>query len=479
MRGGAMFGERRHILLGLLKLSDLVIMTLSVFVSIWYITYEVETSFMDFMSLRVKLVNVMGFVGMLIIWQFLFHNLRLYQSRRMESGFQESKDILKATTLGTAAFMLLGRLFDTSIFASYSAIVFWFTSSALTLGFRAILRFALREIRLKGRNLRNVIIVGSNPKAYEYGDKLESNKELGYRVVGYIDDEIYSPHKGRASLGTVENIATLLASNVVDEVVIALPIKSQYEMIQEIVERAEEQGVIVRYLYPLFNTSIASVRAETFSDSAVLTISSWPYEDWQFAVKRTLDFVLSLIMTIVFAPLLLGAAIAIKMTSPGPVFFAQDRVGFNKRIFKLYKFRTMVTDAEKLQDDLEKKNEMDGPVFKIKDDPRITRVGRWLRNTSVDELPQLFNILKGDMSLVGPRPLPVRDYHGFDKDWHRRRLSVPPGITCIWQITGRNSISFEEWMKLDMQYIDNWKLSLDFKILLMTVPAVLTKRGAA
>lgn len=475
-----MFGERRHVLLGLLKLSDLMIMTLSVFASIWYITYGVETSFMDFLSLRVKLVNVMGFVGMLIIWQLLFHNLQLYASRRMESGLRESGDILKATTLGTAVFMLLGRLFDTNIFASYSAIVFWFTSSALTLSFRAILRYALGIIRLRGRNLRNVIIVGSNPKAYEYGDKLESNRELGYRVVGYIDDETYAPHKGRASLGTVENIAEILASSVVDEVVIALPIKSQYEMIQEIVERAEEQGVIVRYLYPLFNTSIAKARAETFfGSSAVLTISSWPYEDWQFAVKRTLDFVLSLIIIIVFSPLLLGAAIAIKITSPGPVLFAQDRVGFNKRIFKLYKFRTMVTDAERLQDDLEKKNEMDGPVFKIKDDPRITRVGRWLRNTSIDELPQLFNILKGDMSLVGPRPLPVRDYHGFDQDWHRRRLSVPPGITCIWQINGRNKISFEDWMKLDMQYIDNWKLSLDFKILLLTIPAVLTKRGAA
>jgi lipopolysaccharide/colanic/teichoic acid biosynthesis glycosyltransferase len=172
-------------------------------------------------------------------------------------------------------------------------------------------------------------------------------------------------------------------------------------------------------------------------------------------------------------------AVFIKIDSPGPTFFIQERVGLNKRTFRLYKFRTMLRNAEKMQAKLENANEVSGPVFKIKDDPRITRIGKYLRKTSIDELPQLINVLKGDMSLVGPRPLPVRDYNGFDQDWQRRRFSIRPGITCLWQINGRSNVSFEKWMKLDMEYIDKWSLVLDFKILFKTIPAVLRGLGAA
>ena len=167
------------------------------------------------------------------------------------------------------------------------------------------------------------------------------------------------------------------------------------------------------------------------------------------------------------------------ITSPGPVFFVQERVGLNKRRFRLYKFRTMLKDAELKQAELESLNEVEGPVFKIKNDPRITPIGKFLRKMSIDELSQLINVLKGDMSLVGPRPLPVRDYNGFDQDWHRRRFSVRPGITCLWQVDGRSDIPFETWMELDMKYIDNWSLTLDLKILLRTLPAVLRGSGAA
>ena len=177
-------------------------------------------------------------------------------------------------------------------------------------------------------------------------------------------------------------------------------------------------------------------------------------------------------------PLFVLTACLIKLTSAGPVFFIQDRVGLNKRRFRLYKFRTMVADAEEKQAELEDLNEVSGPVFKIKDDPRITSFGNFLRKTSIDELPQLINVLKRDMSLVGPRPLPVLDYNGFDQDWHRRRFSVRPGITCLWQVKGRSSIPFEQWMQLDMEYIDTWSLWLDLKILTKTIPAVLQGSGA-
>ncbi|MCU1315688.1 MAG: hypothetical protein JWN63_1010, partial [Candidatus Acidoferrum typicum] len=165
-------------------------------------------------------------------------------------------------------------------------------------------------------------------------------------------------------------------------------------------------------------------------------------------------------------------------TSAGPVFFRQERVGFNKRKFMIYKFRTMVPAAERMMAELEDLNEAGGPVFKIKNDPRITLTGKWLRRTTIDELPQLINVLRGEMSLVGPRPLPVRDYEGFSEDWQRRRFSVRPGLTCLWQVSDRNLITFEQWMKLDLQYIDEWSLWLDLKILLLTIPAVVKGSGA-
>jgi exopolysaccharide biosynthesis polyprenyl glycosylphosphotransferase len=194
--------------------------------------------------------------------------------------------------------------------------------------------------------------------------------------------------------------------------------------------------------------------------------------------KRVFDFTAALLLLIILSPLLVLIALLIKLTSPGPVFFVQERLGLNKRVFRMYKFRTMTVDAEARQEELERFNEADGPVFKIRDDPRITPVGKWLRRTSLDELPQLFNVIMGDMSLVGPRPLPLRDYRGFNQDWHRRRFSVRPGLTCLWQINGRSELSFHSWMAMDMKYIDQWSFGLDLKILLRTIPAILKEKGA-
>jgi exopolysaccharide biosynthesis polyprenyl glycosylphosphotransferase len=202
-------------------------------------------------------------------------------------------------------------------------------------------------------------------------------------------------------------------------------------------------------------------------------------EWWPLTIKRTLDIVFSILLLVLFSPVLLAAAVSIYCTSDGPLFFQQERVGLNKRRFRMYKFRTMVLHAEQMMARLESLNEVSGPVFKIKNDPRITPVGKFLRRASIDELPQLLNVLKGDMSLVGPRPLPVRDYEGFNQDWQRRRFSVRPGITCLWQVAGRSSIPFEQWMRLDLQYVDEWSLWLDLKILARTIPAVFRGVGAA
>ncbi len=216
-----------------------------------------------------------------------------------------------------------------------------------------------------------------------------------------------------------------------------------------------------------------------FEDKTVISHYTAAFDPLSLFIKRVLDIAGSLILLISLAPLFLVVSLLIKRDSPGPVFFIQERVGLGKRRFRLYKFRTMVADAEKRMKEIEHLNEVSGPVFKIKDDPRITRTGKFLRKTSIDELPQLINVLKGDMSLVGPRPLPVRDYNGFDQDWHRRRFSVRPGITCLWQVNGRSNVSFEKWMKLDMEYIDKWSLLFDLRILAKTIPAVVKGSGAS
>jgi exopolysaccharide biosynthesis polyprenyl glycosylphosphotransferase len=223
---------------------------------------------------------------------------------------------------------------------------------------------------------------------------------------------------------------------------------------------------------------LAKAQLDSSDEIQVITLYSAPYRGSEVVAKRIMDLIFSTALLILFAPLFIVVAILIKWNTTGSVFFLQDRVGLNKRVFKIIKFRTMVENAEELLPSFEHLNEMNGATFKIRDDPRLTRVGGILRKNSIDELPQLINILKGDMSLVGPRPLPLRDYRGFDAEWQKRRFSVKPGLTCLWQINGRSNIDFSKWMELDMEYIDHWSLWLDCKILLKTIPAVIMGRGA-
>jgi exopolysaccharide biosynthesis polyprenyl glycosylphosphotransferase len=346
-----------------------------------------------------------------------------------------------------------------------------------------MLRYTLEQIRIRGRNLRHVLIVGTNPMAIRFAQKIEKKPELGYRLIGFVDDEWDGTREfretGYALASNFNDLPAFLRDRVVDEVVISLPMNSFYQEASRIVALCEEQGIRVRFLSNIFNVKRARLEIEQFEDDSVVTVYAGTMDGWPMLVKRILDFCLSLVLLIILAPLFFITAFLIKVTSPGRIFFMQERVGLGKRRFRLYKFRTMIPDAEQKLPQLEHLNEVTGPVFKIKNDPRITSIGRFLRRTSIDELPQLINVLRGDMSLVGPRPLPVRDHDGFDQDWQRRRFSVRPGITCLWQVNGRSNISFEKWMELDMQYIDQWSLWLDFKILCKTIPAVLRGSGAA
>ena len=313
-----------------------------------------------------------------------------------------------------------------------------------------------------------MLILGTNPRAIKFAEQIEARPHFGYKIIGFMDDEWAGVNeiqkKGYQLKGGINDFPDFIRSNVVDEVAIGLPVKSQYGQISTIVSCCEKHGIIIRFLSEnMFNQKLARSKAGIFAGDNFITFYTGKLASWPILVKRIMDFSFSLIMIVCALPVFLIISLGIKLTSPGPIFFIQERLGLNKRRFRLYKFRTMIPNAEKLITELEHLNEVDGPAFKLKNDPRITPFGRFLRKTSLDELPQFINVLKGDMSLVGPRPLPVRDYNGFNHDWQRRRFSVRPGITCLWQINGRSTTTFEKWMKQDMEYIDNWSLWLDLK----------------
>jgi len=278
--------------------------------------------------------------------------------------------------------------------------------------------------------------------------------------------------------GIPEQLNSIIAAQPVDEVLVALPIDKYGPLVEAIVRQCEEQGITVRLRTEMSHLQVARLYVDELEGLPVMTIQSGPADSWPLTVKRVIDIVGSAALLAALAPFFAVVALLIKSDSSGSVFFTQERVGYNKRRFKMIKFRTMIVDAERQQELLEHMNEVEGPVFKIKKDPRITRVGAFLRRFSIDELPQLVNVLKGDMSLVGPRPLPVRDVERIDIQWHKRRFSIKPGITCLWQVNGRSNVSFNEWVRMDLDYIDKWSLGLDFLILLKTIPAVLRGPGA-
>jgi exopolysaccharide biosynthesis polyprenyl glycosylphosphotransferase len=244
------------------------------------------------------------------------------------------------------------------------------------------------------------------------------------------------------------------------------------------VRACEEEGVKVRLMADLFEINVARMVLDEVDEVPLLTFEPVAQEEWKLLLKRAIDLGLTLAAMPLVLPLMGIVAGAIRLDSPGPVLFKQPRVGQNKRRFVLYKFRTMIEGSERLQGDLEHLNEAQGPIFKIANDPRVTRVGRILRRTSLDELPQLFNVLRGEMSLVGPRPMSLRDVSLFDRGVQRKRFSVRPGITCLWQVSGRSNLPFSKWLELDLWYIEHWSLLLDLKMLLRTIPAVLRGTGA-
>jgi exopolysaccharide biosynthesis polyprenyl glycosylphosphotransferase len=474
---------RRQVLLNSMKLFDLVAVIFAFGVASIVVSQQATVSLTEFFAMRVKVQNFLVFTVLLLVWHQIFALFGMYASRRLAGRWDETVDVLKATTVGTLVILSARLLMRVDLVTPSFLAVFWFASTAITVAGRLLMRTVLRSARLRGRNLRDMLIVGTNPRAVQFARKVRDNQLLGYRVIGFVDQEWAGlgefSESGFKLACNFDGLLSYLRSSVVDEVVVALPMRSLHSRASEVAAICEEQGILVRFISNLFDGKISRPQVEVMEGDSLISHHSVRLEGWSVVAKRAVDILVSAAMSLLLLPVLVLTALLIKLTSTGPVFFVPKRLGLNKRHFGIYKFRTMVVDAEKRMKDIEHLNEVSGPVFKIKNDPRITPIGKFLRKTSIDELPQLFNVLKGDMSLVGPRPLPLRDYEGFSEDWQRRRFSVRPGVTCLWQIGGRSSISFEQWMELDLQYIDKWSLLLDFKILLKTIPAVLRGSGAA
>ncbi len=332
-----------------------------------------------------------------------------------------------------------------------------FVNSVLLISFRFVL---LRFKKHGALDVRHVAIVGAGASADAFARTIERHREWGVKLIGVFDQTAIRP---------------ILEGGGVDELIVVADRENLNDFADTFL-LCEELGVTTRVGLNFFPHLFARVELDELDGLPMLTFTTTPTNEALLLIRRVMDIIWALVLLVPGFPVMAMTAILIKVTSPGPILFKQERCGLNGRLFIMYKFRSMVDNAEQLRFELEALNEMDGPVFKSSRDPRITTVGKFIRRFSIDEFPQLFNVLRGDMSLVGPRPPLPHEVARYER-WQKRRLSMKPGITCLWQISGRNEVSFDDWMKLDLSYIDNWSLLLDLKILLKTVPVVLLGRG--
>jgi exopolysaccharide biosynthesis polyprenyl glycosylphosphotransferase len=349
-------------------------------------------------------------------------------------------------------------------------------------------RGLVRAVVLDNTVRRRVLVVGGQAEVQQAAASVDAHRDWGLEVIGVASDGTWGANEaGRYRfLGRYEDIPRLVqrhsdhhAQDVIDEVLVAPATRRLDDLraLEPIFLTLEEQGIVMRLVVNFIPQSLSEVSFDEVGGMPMLTFSTAPRDELLLFVRRCADVMLALLLLVILSPVFAVVALFVKLTSRGPVLFRQPRCGLHGRPFTFLKFRSMQIDAEVLKAALAPFNEMDGPAFKMTNDPRVTPIGRFLRRTSLDELPQLWNILKGDMSFVGPRPAVIEEVRQYEP-WQRRRLSMKPGLTCLWQVSGRNELTFEEWMRLDLEYIDNWSLWLDVKIALKTIPAVLRGRGA-
>ena len=410
-----------------------------------------------------------------VAWPSALWLAGLYRMRTRWTARGEFLDFVRAgaiLTVGTLATLFVVNLDDVS--RSFLALLFP-TQLAVTLLSRFALRRLFAWMRGQGMNTRYMLVVGTSPSAVAFASRVERHPDLGLKVVGHLSLETNGAYAGRRPvLGSVNEIEEILHNQIIDEVAICLPPASLH-LVEPIVRLCEEEGRIVRMPLDDLGLTLTGGRIEEFDNVPVMSFVHGPDRTLGLLLKRIFDIALSGAAIIVLSPLLIAIALAILIVDGRPILFRQTRMGLHGRPFQVVKFRTMVRDAEARLIELEGLNEVSGHAFKVTLDPRLSRTGGWLRRTSLDELPQLWNVLRGEMSIVGPRPPLPREVVGYDV-WHRRRLSMKPGMTGLWQVSARREVDFDRWVAIDLEYIDRWSLWLDVKILARTIPAALEGR---
>lgn len=443
-----------------------------------YIIHMVDWNLLNYSSLLIWLIP---------IWYFSLTICNAYQSFRLkyipDTLFTIIHSAVIATVLSCIVFYLYGfKTHDpNAIPLSYSIVLIYPAMCVFALIMSRILLIAVfRLVRRFGYNQRQIIIVGTGPRAIKHYRKIINNPEWGFHIIGFValeKNDILEEELSRYSIiGTCDEMDKILDEYPVDDVFFVVP-RKWIDQVEPAVMACDIVGATVHFAIDLFSIKVSKSNLSYFHGLPVLSLNATSTNYSTLALKRILDVIVSGSVIILFFPFGIVFAILIKLLSRGPVFFVQKRNTLNGRVFNMLKFRTMVQNAEELKEGLMSENDQDGPVFKMKTDPRITKFGKFLRKYSIDEMPQFINVFTGNMSLVGPRPPIPKEVRQYEP-WQRRRLSMRPGITCIWQVSGRNDIEFSQWMEMDLYYIDHWSLFLDLKILLRTIPSVLLARGS-
>jgi exopolysaccharide biosynthesis polyprenyl glycosylphosphotransferase len=459
---------------------DLICLSVAlIYLALWASSAKIAGNLVALLSVRISIGHFAVIALCWMVWRTIFSYCGLYTWQHVQSANGvPGRVVLASGVSALVAGEVIGAMWHHGHFLR-NILYFWIAATGGALLTRVAICLFHLYVRPRFRQTKYAVIVGGGARAARFLAELKLHPEWDYKFLGYVDSTATEiPGHSWPLLGRISDLEEILMKRVVDEVVVALPLKSQYATVDRTISICERVGVQVQYWEDLFDAPRSSHCYREHYDGQKVVLKM-VQDDYRHRIKRAFDFAGAAFGLVLCAPLFLVVAILIKSTSKGPVFFRQERYGLGKRIFCIYKFRTMVENAEAAQAALEHMNENSGPVFKIFRDPRITKIGAVLRRTSIDELPQLFNVLKGEMSLVGPRPLNLRDVGRFSEAWLMRRFSVKPGLTCLWQISGRSNVSFDRWIELDLHYIDHWSLQMDLRILARTIPVVLKGTGAA
>lgn len=409
----------------------------------------------------------------------IFNIFSLYSKNNRKSEVDEIGKIIGALTAGMLFFEFMTIFYRDLIFKRLIIFWAWIISIVLVSLFRISLIILEKKLKKYGFNSSNVLVVGTNEIAKMILNRVKSNPELGMRVRGIISDNPSDIGKnifGFNVLGSISDIKSIIRDQNISKIIFAIP-EADPSIMMKVIEECELEKVKFLFTPKILDIVASRINTDEISGFPLIAVNEIQLYGFKAFVKRSSDLILGSMLLILLLPVILIISILIKLDSKGPVLFWQNRVGKNGKIFKMFKFRSMFLGSDESYDSLKSKNEADGHIFKIKNDPRLTNVGKILRKLSLDELPQIINVLRGEMSLVGPRPPLPREVENYN-EWHKKRLRILPGITGLWQVSGRSELPFEDMVKLDLLYIENWSLWLDLKILFKTIPVVLMARGA-